>query len=229
MIDFHSHILPAMDDGSRNEEESLEMLKLLKKQGISRVVATPHFYANNESVSEFISRRSESYQNLSKYLSEELPDIILGTEIRYYEGISRMENLGELCIQGSQLLLLEMPSDRWSRYTVRELLNLSSRGKLTLVLAHIERYLKFQPPDVFESLLGSGVMMQVNASFINDFFTRHKALSLLKNQEVHFIGSDCHNLDHRPPDIKKAFDIISKKLGKDFLEYLINYGNEMFL
>ena len=229
MIDFHSHILPAMDDGSKSVQISLQMLESLKLQGIKRVVATPHFYANDDSVESFLERRRISFQELKANYGADSPEILLGAEVRYYEGLSKLEKLSELCIQGSNMLLIEMFSGRWSEYVVSELLNLSAQGKVTVVLAHIERYMDYQSTDVFERLLANNVLMQVNAEFVTGFFTKRKALSLFKNERLHFIGSDCHNMTSRPPEIAKAYELIGKKIGRQFLNDLLDYENEMFL
>lgn len=229
MIDFHSHILPGMDDGSKSAEESHEMILRLKSQGIKRIVATPHFYANDESVDDFIRRRKESYGKISSFIKEDYPQIVLGAEVRYYEGISKLGQLEELCAEGTDLLLLEMPSGRWTEYVLNELNNISLQGRVTLVLAHIERYMSNQPSAVFNSLLGNDVLMQVNANFLTDFFTKRRAISLFKQEKIHFIGSDCHNMTSRPPEILKAYNAIEDKIGKDFLNDFVEYGNGMFL
>ena len=229
MTDFHSHILPKMDDGSRSTEESIAMLKSLFVQGVNRVIATPHFYANDESVSSFLSRRRASFESLAVSApSSEMPEILQGAEVRYYDGISRLADLKSLCIQGTRLLLLEMPETKWTEYTLRELTDISSDGKVTLVLAHVERYMGFQKSDTFYRLLCNGILMQINAGFVNGFFSRRKAIGLLKKNEVHFLGSDCHNMADRAPNIGKAFDIIKNKLGEDFTESFKSYTNEFF-
>lgn len=229
MIDFHSHILPAMDDGSKNTEESLAMLDSLRLQGIKRVVATPHFYANADSVDSFLERRRNSFEKIRKEYSDDMPEILLGAEIRYYEGLSKLDRIAELCIQGSRILLIEMPFARWTEYALNEIFNLASQGRYMIVLAHIERYMKYQSSDVFEKLLANDVLMQVNSDFVTGLFTRRKAVSLFKNEKLHFIGSDCHNMTSRPPEIAKAYDFLAKKLGLQFLHDLIEYENEMFL
>lgn len=228
MTDFHSHILPKMDDGSRSVEESLQMLNALAEQGISRVVATPHFYANDESVFDFLERRREAYEKLSAVLTTDMPEVVLGAEVRYYDGISRLAEIKSLCIQGTDLLLLEMPEKRWTEYTLRELEDIACAGRVTLVLAHIDRCMEFQSEDVFYRLRSSGVLMQINAEFINYFFTRRKAVSILKNGNVHFIGSDCHNMEERKPDIGKAYKFIKNRLGTDFADSLEIYISEFF-
>lgn len=229
MVDIHSHILPKMDDGSKSEEESLAMLRMLSDQGVSCVAATPHFYANNESVDDFIERRSNAYERLKNVVEDGLPKIALGAEVRYYEGISRLEKLSKLCIQGTDILLLEMFSGKWGTMIIRELIDIAATRKITLVLAHIERYIQYQQEETLEMLLDNGVLMQMNASHVNNLFTRRKALNLLRNETVQFLGSDCHDSVNRPPDIGKAATIIKNKLGTDFLNYFVDYGNELFL
>ncbi|MBP3446444.1 MAG: capsular polysaccharide biosynthesis protein [Clostridia bacterium] len=229
MIDFHSHILPVMDDGSKNTQESIAMLNSLKAQGVKRVVVTPHFYANDDSVSSFLERRQKSFEKLKAEFAEASPEIVLGAEVRYYDGISKLENLSDLCIQGTRMLLIEMPGARWTEYVLSELFNLAAYSGHTVVLAHIERYMNYQSADVFEKLLANDVLMQVNADFVTGFFSKHKALNLFRKEKLHFIGSDCHNLTTRPPEIAKAYELIGKKLGTQFLNDLIEYENEMFL
>lgn len=228
MIDFHSHILPNMDDGSSSLRESLSMLDLLSQQGMDLVVATPHFYANDNSVDEFLDRRRRSAEALLTVLRPEHPEIRLGAEVRYYEGISRNPDLKKLRIESTRLLLLEMPFARWTEYTVRELTDLSLSSTV-LVLAHVERYLGFQPSSVIDRLLGSGILLQINASYLNHRFTRSGALGMLGRQQVHFLGSDCHNLTDRAPEIGKAYGLIEKKFGSEFLSDFADYGNHWFL
>lgn len=228
MIDFHSHILPCMDDGSRSVEESVSMLRALSEQGVETVVATPHFYANDESVPDFLARRQASLEMLSEAITDEMPQIITGAEVKYYEGISRLPDLKSLCIQGSRLLLLEMPMRRWTEYVIKELVDISCSGNVTVLLAHVDRYLKFQRSGTAEYLLANDILMQINADYICNFGTRHKALGLLKKQAVHVIGSDCHNMAERAPEIGKADEIIRKKLGNDFSDSFNNFGKNFF-
>ena len=227
MIDWHSHILPAMDDGSSNTAESIELVKMLAGQGINTIVATPHFYANDESVETFLQRRENAKNELLSAFDNCPLNIILGAEVKYYQGISHMENLEALCIQGTRLLLLEMPMCKWTEYTVKELENLSRTSGLTIILAHIERYINLQQSSVWDRLYESGFLMQVNASFFNEKSTRRKALSLFKHGGIHFLGSDCHGLKMRPPKIGEALEIIEKKLGNEAINHINQYGNSV--
>lgn len=228
MIDFHCHILPAVDDGSQSVQESLAMLSRLAEQKVDTVMATPHFHANRESVSDFLTRRQEAYDQLMAQMSVGLPQVKLGAEVRYYQGISRMPHLKQLCLQDSNLLLLEMPLGKWTEYTLRELTDLASSYGIRLVMAHIERYLKEQPASVWPRLLQSGALMQVNAPFFAGLGTRRKALKLLKNHSIHFLGSDSHNLSDRPPRLDEAMAVICRKMGEDFADHWIAFGESWF-
>ncbi len=227
MIDWHSHILPAIDDGSRSAEESIEMLKMLGAQGVGEVMATPHFFADREELDGFLKRREESYGRLLFELPSGLPRIRLGAEVSYYGGISRMEGLERLCLEGTSILLLEMPMSEWTELTVRELTELSGSGQIKVALAHVERYFPYQARETVNRLYESGIIMQVNSSFFCEFKARRRALSMLSGGEIHLIGSDCHSLAHRPPRIGRAFEIIEKKLGSEFLCGFNEFGKSL--
>ena len=227
MIDWHSHVLPKMDDGSRSVSESEALLKELKAQGVNTVIATPHFYANEESLESFMNRRQKTFGELSQSLSDDLPKVLLGAEVCYYSGISQLENLECLKIENSNLLLLEMPFSRWTEYTVRELLELSASGRFTIVLAHIDRYISMQDSSIWDRLYENGILMQANASFFTEFFKKKKALYFLQNNRIHFIGSDCHNMTARPPKLKLAYDYVSHKLGNDILTEINEFGKAL--
>ncbi len=204
------------------------MLSRLAEQGVDTVMATPHFHANRESVSDFLARRQEAYDRLMAQMPVGLPPVRLGAEVRYYQGISHMPQLKQLCLQGSNLLLLEMPLGRWTEFTLRELTDLASSHGLRLVMAHIERYQKEQSASVWSRLLQNDVLMQVNASFFAELSTRRKALKLLKNHSIHFLGSDSHNLSDRPPRLDEAMAVIRKKMGEDFASHMIAFGKSWF-
>ena len=227
MVDFHSHILPSIDDGSDSVEESLKMLDMLREQGVSAVVATPHFDANSASIERFLDNRKQSYASLSGAVDEGCPKVYLGAEVLYYSGIARWENLESLCIEGTRVLLLEMPLSRWTTSVVREVLAISNTKGITVVLAHIERYLKLQKPGVIEELLNNGIYMQVNASFFVERRTRRKALKMLRNRQIHVLGSDCHGSVVRPPKIGEAGEAIHKKLGEEPLALLQGCAAEL--
>lgn len=222
MIDLHTHILPQMDDGSKSVEESRAMLAALAAQGVDTVVATPHFYANDESVETFLERR----ETAAARVREDTVGMTLlcGAEVRYYPGIAHMEDLPRLQIEESGLLLLEMPVAPWTEYTVREVCELADARGVQLVLAHIERYLPLQKAVTWKRLYESGILMQVNARFVTSLSTKRKALRMLSEGRIHFLGSDCHNTTTRPPQLASAAAVIEKRLGREFLGQMNEFG-----
>ena len=224
MIDFHSHILPEIDDGAKDVEESIPMLKMLKEQGVNTVALTPHYIATDESPEEFLARRAESFKKLTKAIRDEnadVPKLLLGAEVYFYPGLLKMEGIDTLKLQGTNILLLEMPMAPWTEYNIREIIDFANSSGITLVLAHIERYLKIQKKDIVNTLLENDILLQVNASFFNLKKTRRKAFKMFKNNEFQFIGSDCHNTKYRPPRIKDALDIIKEKFSDESINEFI--------
>ena len=233
MIDFHSHILPGIDDGSRNVKMSLGMIDTLARQGVDTICATPHFYVTQRTPEHFLERRQEAYELLEPVLPKNSPRILLGAEVLFFPGISRLEELPKLCLEGTDVLLLEMPFSEWQEYWFREVCDLASSGEFTIVLAHIERYFSQQPRKVWDKLLELGVLMQVNADFflqqdsIFRFRNGSKALKLLKEHRIHLLGTDAHNLSSRPPIIAEARDVIQQSLGQRALDRIDELGEEL--
>lgn len=205
MIDIHTHILPGMDDGSWDEAESLDMLEALGAQGIRLVVATPHFYPGENSPAEFLQRRTEAAERLRSVWHPGLPELRLGAEVCCFDGMSRTAELDALRIEGTELLLLEMPFQSWPDRLLREVIKLHQRPGVTVVLAHIERYLP-ERKAAWDALTAAGVLTQCNAGFFLRWRTRRRALRLLEQGRIHFLGSDCHNMTSRPPRIGAAIE-----------------------
>ena len=220
MIDFHSHILPGIDDGSQCVADSLEMLHRLREQGVDTVALTPHFYANRNAVEQFLVRRNRAIQQLCEALDDDAPRLLRGAEVLYYRGISHLEQLTQLCLEGTNLLLLEMPFSHWSEYEVREVCEMAAGGEVTVLLAHMERYLAFQSNKTWDRLLKYGVLMQSNAEFFLTPVLRRRALQLLRQDRIHVLGTDTHNLTTRAPHMDAAMSYIGKHLGIDFCDFL---------
>ena len=212
MVDFHTHILPAVDDGSQSVEESLTLLAESARQGMAGVCATPHFYPTSDDPERFFARRAAAWQKLSAAIAgrNDLPKIALGAEVHFYLGISRNDDIADFCIGDTGILLLEMPFYEWSENMIREIISLNERRDVTVLLAHIERYLKFQKNDTWDYLRASGVVMQSNAEFFLNRMTAHKAVRMVKKGIIHIIASDCHNMSSRPPKVGDALAALEK-------------------
>ncbi len=225
MVDFHTHILPGIDDGSPDAKTSVEMLKMLRGQGVDKIIATPHFYLAKDSINNFFRSREKAGSNLLNEIEdkENMPQIVLGAEVLLYPEVGGLTDLERFCISGTNYLLVEMPFFKWSSITYDTLEKIRRAGIIP-VIAHFERYFKYQKDKtMIFRLLDIGCMLQANASFFTNPFTKRKALGLLREEIIHFVGSDCHNLKKRKPSIGKAYEIIDKKYGQygmDNLEYI---------
>lgn len=231
MIDFHSHILPGIDDGSAGPEESLALLRQQWDQGVTHTVLTPHFYPRRETrPEEFLRRRREALELLREEAArtDGIPTFSLGCEVHFFRGMSGSEILQELTMEGTPYLLVEMPGGPWSEEMYRELEAIHRNQGLVPVIAHIDRYIApFRAEGILRRLEKIPVLLQANADFFLDAHTRRLALKLLKNHRLHLLGSDCHNLKHRPPRLGEATEVIRRHLGPEILEQMDALGKEL--
>lgn len=221
-IDFHTHILPQVDDGSQSLEESLQMIKALKSSGVACVVLTPHFYPQKDNLEQFLSRRDAAFAKLKAAVMKDsdISDVHLipGAEIEYFDEITCMNDYPGLKLGKTPCLLVEMPHGAWTSRMVDDLLLLNDQSDCRVVIAHVERYLFEQKKDVIHILLENGVAMQSNASFFVDKRSARFAIKMVKKGIIHLIGSDCHGMSVRPPNIGDACEAIVKRLGENVLD-----------
>ena len=228
IVDFHSHILPAIDDGSSSPKESVAMLQMEKSQGIEYVVATPHFYPRNDTPKQFLNRRKQAEEWLRTSIrgNTDLPQLIVGAEVHFFPGISESDAVSELTIGGKRYILIEMIKAPWTDSMFRELEDLYIRRDIVPIIAHIDRYISpLQTYGISKRLSDLPVLVQANASFFLRRSTRAMALRMLKNDQIHLLGSDCHNLSTRPPNLGDALDVISNCLGREALDRVCEYQN----
>ena len=193
LIDFHAHILPGADHGSKSRDTSVKQLELIKENGVETVIATPHFYPSSTKVEDFLERR--------KFCSDKLLDsaapsieirVITGAEVLVCEGMEHMSGLENLCIPGTNTMLLEMPVTEWTHGLFETVEKISQRH--TVVLAHIDRY---PLPDVLQFLEFEGVFAQMNPTELTKFFLNKKYLELIDNGWVVALGSDLHSTNEK--------------------------------
>ena len=219
IIDMHCHILPGVDDGARDVETSLAMLEASRAQGVQYMVATPHFYATRDRVDTFLDRGREAWETLKSRMGADYPGIVLGAEVAFFRGISRAERLEALKIEGTDCLLLEMPFRPWSEDDVDEVSEILEKHGYTIILAHIERYLAMRGnADYIGNLLELPVLAQINAESLLDWRQRGKLIKMVRNGQVHLLGSDCHGIHHRPPNLGEGREILRRKTGTEYLD-----------
>lgn len=226
MIDFHSHILPAIDDGSKDVETSLKMLDISRQNGVDAVVLTPHCHPRSqEHIDKFLQRRDNAFKMLSSLVTEELPQLIPASEIRIYQDFHKYKRLDELCISGTNYILLEMPYELWKDYAFEEIYQLTRLG-FKPIMAHLDRFLDQEKH--FREIFSLGSLVQMNTSAFLEPATRKKMAKFFETGHIHVIGSDTHDLYKRKPDMKDAYDVISKKFGAEYVDY-IDYAGKSIL
>ena len=216
MIDFHSHILPAADDGAKDTITALDMLAKSYADGVKTVVSTSHCYIENgsDSIDNFLSKRERTYRKLMKAINaekREFPNIVLASEVHIGIGMSKCKNLSRLRIQDTDYILLEMPYDTWNDAVYEEIYHVICQG-FKPIIAHLDRY----PDKQFKDLLSLDVLCQINASAFLDKQSRKMVLNLLKSDAAHVIGSDMHNMTTRRPNLADAYAAINEKFGRAY-------------
>ena len=217
---MHAHILPCIDDGSSSIEMSNKMLDAMKEAGVCFVCATSHYYRPQNDVETFLERRNDAYKQLVNNRGKTtLPIILPASETAYFNGISKCNEIHDLCIQDTNTLMLEMPFFNWSEQIVEEVESLVLDKDIKVVLVHPERfYFSKENRKYIERLLKLDIALQVNAETIIDHKTRKLAFELIQKSDYPLLGSDCHNVTTRPFNLMDARNIIEKKLGKGFVE-----------
>ena len=223
-IDLHSHILPQLDDGSDSVEMSLAMLYQMAEQGVDVVCATSHYYAKYSSIPAFCERRAEALERLSSVLTAELPRVLPAAEVAYFPHMEE-QDLMPLCIQGTRTLMLEMPFADWTDLQVETVEALVLDCRYDVVLVHPERFcFSKSNRHKLEKLAELPIGLQVNAGSLLRWGTRRLALDLLQMAQYPLLGSDCHNLTSRPPNLKEGRKVVMQKLGEAFLKKIDRYG-----
>lgn len=231
LIDFHSHILPGIDDGSRSAAQSLDMMKLELDQGIGRIVATPHFYADKISVDKFLSRRQQAYEKVMAAIDEQgrkAPVFYLGAEVYYFGGIGKAEMLPKLCMGDTDTILLEMPFCQWTKDMLENVEQILDKQKLHIILAHIERYYDYQKKkDIWNAIFDLPITAQINAGSFLNWKKRGRCMKFLKEDWDVLLGSDCHNTETRVPNLAQGREVIAKKLGQARLDEIDELGERI--
>lgn len=205
IVDFHSHILPEVDHGSNSVETSLFQLESAKRYGISKIIATPHFYPHQHNVDDFIKRRDSAYLRIKPMLAD--VKVKLGAEVLLYPGLENMAELEKLFLYNTQVLLLELPFTPISDDHYESVDALIKRG-ITVIIAHPDRY----SIDTVERMISLGAKLQLNASSLIGFRKNKKVyLGWIKDGNVVAIGSDIHGRDRLAyKKLSKCFKILKK-------------------
>lgn len=219
MIDIHSHIIPNVDDGARSVEETFNILKEAQGAGFTDVILTSHFLLNyyETNAQELIFWKEKLQEVLKKQ----------GTKINLHSGMeiyitNQMEELLEnkkiLTLANSRYMLIELPLATNVKYFDYVVYYLEAKG-IKPIIAHPERYKCVQKdPDIVEEYIEKGCLIQCNYGSIVNLYGREAEKTiktLLKKNQVHFLGSDVHRENGTYLIILDAIKKIRKIIGEN--------------
>lgn len=219
-IDMHCHILPGVDDGAQDLDDTRDMLTIAYNEGIRTIVATPHHHdRRGKAPLKLLRKRLRDVETLIDDMGIDMK-IYLGMEV--YFGQDVLDELGAGMIAtmgGSEFVLLEFsPGDEFS-YIQRAVQKVQMKG-YGVIIAHAERYACLSKNiDNIRYLVEMGAYIQVNASSITGGFTMKRFIrKLMQEGLVHLVGTDAHSQEARSPLMQKAAAYVEKKHGHDYME-----------
>ncbi len=226
MIDLHSHLLPGIDDGATDLQDSLAMCRMAADDGCSAMVATPHlrherWWNNDRDLLEAKWRELRS-------AAAEVIDVHLGGEIAVNsQSASELDQLPDcdLCsLSGSRYLLLEF-HHRGLGPDPLEVIHELAVGGWYPVIAHPERIRWLaDDPRYLETLVNHGALVQVTAMSVTGEcarWVRNATSRWLDEGIVHFVASDAHNTNNRPPGLSRAYRLIASTQGEELANKLL--------
>lgn len=224
MIDFHSHILPNIDDGASNIEETMLMLKEAKSAGFSSVISTSHFIEETYNVSSI--KRDKIINEITKIIQLENIDIKIynGSETYISNNLDKLLNENILTtINNSRYLLIELPMNNRVLFLDEVIFDLLADGIIPII-AHPERYSYIQEsPNILLDLIKKGVLFQANyGSIIGQYGKRAQSTvkKLLKHNMIHFLGTDAHKSNNIYTKMNIILNKLERLIGKEKLEKL---------
>lgn len=225
MIDFHSHILPNIDDGSVNMEETVELLKEAKKVGFTAIISTSHYLQNYYEYNE--QERTELLEHVKQNIDNNSVgglELYLGSEIYISPEIVKIIKEGKAStINNSKYVLFELPMRSKPIYVKDIIYELIENGYVP-VIAHPERYSYVQEDESYaEELKSMGALFQANYGSIIGMYgssAKRTLKKLLKNNLISFLGSDVHKIGQVYPKIPKILRKLEHLVSKEKLEEL---------
>jgi protein-tyrosine phosphatase len=223
MIDIHHHCLPDVDDGPHGYDEAVEMLAMAAEEGIEAIVATPHVLRGRWPV-----RSPKELEEVAAALREKSgnrPRLVLGSEYYFAHDMADVLEAGDAIVPlaGSRYVLLELAANSVPPMFEQPLYRAQLAGWIPII-AHPERNLVFQSkPEMLAALVHHGARIQITASsFLGAFGrdARTAAETFLRRGMVHFVATDAHNTDKRPPRVKEALEAVRAFAGDAVAEAL---------
>lgn len=234
IVDIHSHILPRVDDGASSLDESLEMLASEQAQGAAAVVLTPHYGIEN-GYAPLAENVEKNFRALKAAASVRFPGLglYLGSEVFCTpDAEERVERGLAHSMADTRYVLFEFAnwgdSHESAEMIAERMLRIAANGRWCPILAHAERYIHLHNRrELFREMADAGVCLQVNAYDLSESSednTRSCAQWLVQNQLAHFLGTDGHRMNRRPPALARGAAWVRGNCPPDYADALL-FGN----
>ncbi len=230
MTDLHTHLLPALDDGAADMDKALALLRMQSAQGVRQIALTSHYRPDKMDIPTFLERRTAAWQTLSAH-----PDVQasgctmkLGAEV-YYSPTLMQTDVRPLCLEGTDVLLLELQVHHRPQFLSRTLDYLQEEGIIPLI-AHAERYdYVLENPALLMDWIDRGAYIQINGgSLLRNDAQGKMAMKMIRWGLAHVVASDTHSPEKRPPCLGEAMTLVEKKLGSGAVRRLQNNAAMLF-
>ena len=233
MIDFHTHILPNIDDGSRSIEETFNLIKEAKNVGFEAIISTSHY------IEEYYETNAPEREVWINAIYENLQaknidiNLYLGNEIYLSENIIKLLEEGKAStINDTSYVLFEMPLNA-EPMNLYDVIYEMMQYKLVPILAHPERYSFVQKePELIYDLIEKGVLMQANFGSILGIYGEKAQIIVKKffeNNMIHFLGTDVHRQNSIYPKVPEALVEITKIIGDEKVKELTKINPRLVL
>ncbi len=221
-FDIHSHILPDVDDGAVDINESVKLLISEKSNRVTSVMLTPHFYPDEITLKDFRDLTKNAFEELKEAVkNEDLPQVYLGTEVLYFYGLGKAAGLEKLTLNGSKYILIELGGNDIGEMLFGDLISLQNKGYIPII-AHIERYYGVKNfPALLDFVIEHEIIIQINASSVLKRQYMKTIKKLLRSELFCVLASDSHSSSLRPPLINDALNFLAKKFGQETKDRLI--------
>lgn len=233
LIDTHCHILPEVDDGAQNIEETRQMLRKAYDEGIRYIIATPHHHPRRgRQSSRMLRRQLKLVCEAAAQISDELR-IYLGTEVYFGQDVpKKLKEEKILTMNRSRYVLVEFSPGDPFKYICQGIQQIQMKG-YEVILAHIERYrCMYKDLGNAEHLKHMGVRIQVNADSItgeSGWKAKRFVRRLLDEELVFCVGTDAHDPKRRSPRMSKAAEYVEKKCGEDYARRIFFSNSRVML
>ncbi len=226
--DIHTHILPGVDDGAKNPAEALKLVSMAYQNGTRTIICTPHYRGKFKKNDPAWLR--EVFDVFSKIVHRQYPDmhLYLANEVYYEQEVPEKLEIGRaLSINGSRYCLLEFSGNTLRSKILTAVSEVSYVG-FTPIIAHVERYeIARKDKTLVDEVLDMGALIQMNADSVmgkHGLSVMWFCERLLKEQKAHFIASDAHDPQNRPPLLRDCWWKVYKKCGLEYASKLF-YDN----